>query len=134
VADFKAQLKRLLLASQAISYRVRQESRKLSCPHPDYLKASVTLPAEWLGKHAIAKDRAIKAFPGLDPDLTNFVVAMHIVDGFSNIPGLVGADPAQWKLEMVPIPIISWVNDAVLSDFLAAYSVPKNSSAPSPAE
>ncbi len=132
MVDLTANLKRLVLRASQTTYRIRQGSRKLSCPHPDYGKAFIVLPSEWLGKHAGIKDRAFRDFEArLTKDQLNFMVAMLLVEEFGNIPGMEGPDPAQWEMERIPIPILAWVTEVVLSDFSAAYIVPKNSSAPS---
>lgn len=125
-------LERILRRASAASYRVASAPRRLQCPHPDYADAYVVLPAEWLGEHALRKARAEKAAESYENgQMTLLAVALLLVDEAGNIPGLDGNDPSQWKLEKVPIPILVWVQEAVLSDYASAFTLPKAPSSPS---
>ncbi len=113
-------------------YRVRDDQRKLVCPHLDYTHAFIVLPQEWLGEHAIRKDRALQlANEHGSPEISNFAICMSILDDWGNIPGLDEKAPDKWDFNIVPIPIISWVVETVLADFSLAYVVPKALSQPS---
>jgi len=113
-------------------YRVRGDQRKLTCPHPDYPNAFVILPKEWLGEHAIRKDRALQlADEHGSPEISNFAVCMSILDDWGNIPGMDSKDLDKWDFGVTPIPVISWVVETVLTDFSLAYIVPKELSQPS---
>ncbi len=108
------------------SYHVREDQLKLVCPDLDYSHAFIVLPREWLGEHAIRKDRALQlAEEHKSPEISNFAVCMSILDDWGNIPGLDEKEPDKWDFNVVPIRIISWVVETVLADFSLAYIVPK---------
>lgn len=108
-------------------YRVRDDQRKIDCPHPDYPKAFIVLPKEWLGRHAILKDEAMaKSEHYNSPDMTDLAVCLAILDDWGNIPGLEDrANPQSWDFRKVPVPILSWMTKEVLTDLSLAYTVPK---------
>lgn len=115
------------------AYRVRDGQRKIHCLHPDYPGAYMVLPPEWLGLHAIRKDRAVAAASEHgSQDITQLAAALALLDDWGGIPGVTGKDPGQWDLAAVPIPLMSWLVTEALSDFMAAYAVPKASSPPLP--
>lgn len=113
-------------------YRVRVRGRKLTCPHPDYPKAAITLPAEWLGVHAIRREGAIRGSVRFEtPELTELSIALALVDEFENVPGIEGNDPSKWDLEKVPTPILAWLTNTVNADYYASFKLPKAFSPPS---
>ena len=109
------------------TYRVRDEQKKINCPHPDYEHTFIVLPKEWLGEHVIRKDAALEIInkQHKSGDISNFAAAMAIVDDWGNIPGMEKRRPDEWDMAKVPVPIIAWVINEVLEDFAAAYKVPK---------
>jgi len=112
-------------------YRRRPESRRIDCPHPDYRDVYVVLPAEWLGVHAVRRDQAVRAAARhKSDDLTALAIALAIVDDWGGIAGLDGDEPEKWQLDRVPIPVIAWLTDSVMTDFASAYVVPKEQSPP----
>lgn len=114
------------------NYRVRGDQKKITCPHPDYPNAFIVLPKEWLGEHAIRKDRATQlAEEYKSTDIINFAVCMSILDDWGNIPGMDSKELDKWDFGVAPLPIISWVVETVLTDFSLAYIVPKELSQPS---
>ncbi len=122
----------MLAKNKEGGYRVRDDQRKLVCPHPDYSHAFIVLPKEWLGEHAIRKDRALQLVQEHgSPEISNFAVCMSILDDWGNIPGLSEKAVDKWDLGIVPIPVISWVVETVLADFNLAYIVPKELPQPS---
>ena len=113
------------------NYRVRDDQKKITCPHPDYPNAFIVLPKEWLGEHAIRKDRASQlAEEYKSTDIINFAVCMSILDDWGNIPGMDSKDLNEWDFRITPMPLIAWVVEEVLTDFSLAYIVPKESSQP----
>ncbi len=116
----------ILAKNKEGNYRVRDDQLKLTCPDPDYPNAFIVLPREWLGEHAIRKDRALQlAKEHGSQEISNFAVCMSILDDWGNIPGLDEKAPDKWDFNVVPIRLITWVVETVLSDFGLAYTVPK---------
>ena len=114
------------------NYRVREDQKKLTCPDPDYPNAFIILPREWLGEHAIRKDRALQLVEKHgSPEISNFAVCMSILDDWGNIPGIDEKNVDKWDFNITPIRIITWVVETVLADFTLAYIVPKESLPPS---
>ncbi len=105
-------------------------SQRLDSPIPQHADAWIELPDEWLGKHATRRDEAVESAneQGLSGTLGNFAVSLALLDNWS-LPGLNG--PAdKWDFEKLPLSIITWVNGATITPFLAASSFPLLSSMP----
>lgn len=110
------------------NYRVRDDQRRVDCPHPDFQDAFLILPKEWLGEHAIRKDKATALAESIgSDDITNFAICMAIIDDWGNIPGMDSKELSDWDFNIVPIPIMQWIVETVLTDFLGAFIVPKAS-------
>lgn len=107
--------------------------RRLDCPVSGHTDAYVILPEEWLGKHAMRRDEALRASAEYkNLELTNCAIAMALCEGWENIPGIEGNDPTQWDLAETPLSIIAWLADGVIGDFNKSFVISKNSSEPSP--
>lgn len=108
-------------------------SRVLKCDRKGYEKVKVFLPDEWLGKHAVIRDQTMQAANKVYPQnamFLNICVVLALIEKIEGITGLDGP-PSEWNLEDVPLPILSWLEDEVLGDFLAAFESKKMSSLPS---
>jgi hypothetical protein len=109
--------------------------RRIDCTVPNHQEVYVILPDEWLGKHALKRDEALKAIQAISVDsleLRNAVMALCLVEDWGGIPGLEGKDPEQWQVENLPLSVITWMTTVVIGDFNDAFRVPKNSYEPSP--
>jgi hypothetical protein len=97
-------------------------SRKIDCPFIE--GAFISLPDEWLGKHAARRDEAISQSreKKLPDSLARFASAMALLDDWS-LPGLTG-NPENWDLLCVPLNIIGWVSLEVLGDFFGCLNSP----------
>ncbi len=94
--------------------------------------AYVDIPDEWLGRHALKRDEAIRfTIPFNNMELTNLVIALLMVEDKGNIPGIAGNDPSKWDITETPLSLIAWLTDAVITDFNQSLHVRKNSSSPS---
>jgi len=110
------------------TWRKRDKSKRVLCPHPDYLDACIILPPEWLGSHIRRRDEVVSAIGKQGAaELYNLAIALAIADGWENIPGIEGEDPVEWDLEKTPVQLISWIGETVLEDFARSFEVPKNS-------
>lgn len=99
--------------------------RKIDCPFVE--GAYIVLPDEWLGEHVQRRDQARKNAEKLDsPTLETFAVSMALLEDWHGLPGLEG-NPDKWDFAKVKIQVIAWVLGVVMSDFNAAWEVPKNS-------
>ena len=88
----------------------------------------VVLPPLWLGQHAKRRDEALAKGSGAGQIglALNFAVAIALLDDW-RLPeesGLAG-NPAGWEIDTVSLPFMSWISDAVLSDFGACFDVKK---------
>jgi len=103
-------------------------SQRLDSPIPQHAEAWIELPDEWLGKHAALRDEAVESAneQGLGGTLGNFAVSLALLDNWS-LPGLNGP-PEKWDFESLPLSIITWVNGATITPFLAASTFPQLSS------
>ena len=118
--------------SPSLGHGVDPMGRRKDCPLPDLEKAFVILPDEWFGIHAVRRDQAVNEFAKYESQtLLYFGIALALVDDWGGIPGLEGK-PEKWDFTKLPLEVIAWVNDVVLSDFNMAFIVPKNSLSPSP--
>ena len=106
--------------------------RVVGCPFERWAKASITLPDEWLGQHAQIRDEAIESAQKneLNATLTQFAISLALLDDWKNIPGIDGP-PEQWDFKAIPLEMIAWISQAVLTPFSACFEVPKVSSSPS---
>jgi len=101
---------------------------RVEYPNGDYPDTVVVLPKEWRGEHCQKRDAALIASKEYKSvELTNLCVALHLADGFENIPGIEGDDPAKWNLGKTPLKIITWLSEVVNGSFSSDYDVPKNS-------
>lgn len=106
--------------------------RRFDCPLPDYPTAHITLPGEWLGRHWLRRDEAVRmAEKYKHQDFTRLVVTLALADSF-DLPGL-GADPQAWDLQQMPLGVLQWLLQVVYPDLAASFAecftIPK---APSP--
>lgn len=109
--------------------------RRFDCPVEGHTSAYVVLPDEWLGKHALRRDDALKAISNLENktvELSNAIMAVCLADEWDGIPGLEGNDPDGWRVEETPLVLLNWLAQVVIADFNASFIVPKNSSEPLP--
>lgn len=98
-------------------------------PDPDLVNAFVVLPPRWLGEHAKRRDEAIEAARKYNSEtFTSFAVSLALCENW-NLPGLDGK-PEAWDFSKLPLQLIAWVNDEVLSDFGRCFIVPKGLSQP----
>lgn len=101
-------------------------SRRLEYPGAEHAGAWVELPDEWRGEHLLRRNQAVAAAAHYqDETITVAAISLAIADGWGGIPGLEGADPAQWNFELVPISLLRWMEAVVWLDFLGAFAVPK---------
>jgi len=106
---------------------------KVFCPHPDYKKAYIVLPKEWTGDHIIRRNAILVQIVDQEvrqSEAINAAIAIVLVDDWGGIQGMESKDPGEWDLRKVPLPVLAWLSDVVLNDFLSSFSVPKNLSAP----
>ena len=101
----------------------------VGCPFEKWENASITLPDEWLGQHAQIRDEAVESAikRELNTTLTQFAIALALLDDWKHIPGIDGP-PEKWDLEKIPLEMIAWISQAVLTPFSACFEVPKVSS------
>ena len=72
---------------------------RVEYPNDDFPDTVVILPKHWLGEHCQKRDVALlvsKEYKSVE--LTNLCISLMIADGFENIPGVEGEDPAKWDL------------------------------------
>jgi hypothetical protein len=94
--------------------------------------AHVTLPAEWLGEHFMARDVAVAAAEHFNSlQITRACVALCLADEWGGIPGLTGSNPAAWEFGKVPAILLIWLERTVVDDFAQVYAIPKASAEPS---
>lgn len=109
-------------------------ARRVKCPLPAYKDAWVELPPEWLGEHLLKRDQAVRASLKLNnSEITMAAISLCIVEDWGGIPGLTGKDPAGWDFTKVPLPLLTWLEQAVFDSFKQAFSIPKASSSSPPA-
>lgn len=95
--------------------------------------AQITVPPEWLGEHLLRRDAAQAAAARFKNDrITVAAVALAILDGWENIPGIEGDDPAAWHFEKVPNAILCWLEVVVWNSFMESFVIPKASASPLP--
>ena len=107
---------------------MKKEPRRIDYPDQEDYKAWVILPAEWLGEHAVTREKIIaqsEAFQHVE--LLNAAIALAVVDDYGGIPGFEGADPEKWEPAKCPLRLLTWLTREVIEDFAEAYAVPKNS-------
>lgn len=97
---------------------------RIDCPFPKWQGAYVSLPDEWLGKHAAKYDEAIAKSEGLPVSLRNFAAALALLDDWQ-IPGVPSNLTAGVNFAELPLPLISWVTQAVFASYNACFVVPK---------
>ena len=85
----------------------------------------ITMPDEWLGKHARRHDEAADKSKGLPSTWRDFTVAMALLDDW-HLPGL-PKNPEQWEIEIVSLPVMAWVKMTVLASYYACFDIAKNS-------
>jgi hypothetical protein len=100
----------------------------LTCP--DFNDVTITIPDEWLGRHAMRHEQAQDSGKEMPAILRDFAVVMALLDDW-NIPHM-PANPDEWDIEKVPIRVMVWAREVVFKSFYKAFEVPKNSSAPLP--
>jgi len=109
------------------------EEGKTFCPHPDYAEMYVVLPNEWTAEHLIKRNAVLNAVVDQEvrqSEAINAAIAIVLVDEWDGIPWIKGDDPKDWELRKIPLPVLTWLTQVVLEDFLSAFRVPKNVSAP----
>jgi len=101
---------------------------RIKYPGSEFPDAAVIVPKHWLGKHCQKRDEALLAAKDYkNVEITNLSIALHLVEGYENIPGVEGDDPTKWDLTETPLLIISWLSEVVIGSFQKDYDVPKNS-------
>lgn len=105
-------------------------SRVIQCTRKGYEHVSVSLPDEWKGKHATAKDKAmreaLKVYPD-NPLFVNIAISLTLAESVNGVPELEGS-PADWDFAEAPITVISWLEEVVNEDFLSAFKSERMSS------
>lgn len=83
-------------------------------------------PAEWMGEHALVRDRAVKSAGDQlgTSDLLTFSVSLALAHDW-RLPGLEG-NPDKWDFSQLNLRIITWVNHVIFEDFQRCYQIPKN--------
>lgn len=110
-------------------------SRIIPCPIPGYNHIDqesgpvywVALPDKWLGLHSVKRQAAYDALQKrgvTDQTIVNFAIAIALLDDWA-LPGVSGNRDA-WDLEQIGLPVMGWVSDTVLTEFLACFDVKKN--------
>ena len=105
-------------------------SRVIKCNRKGYEHVSVSLPDEWKGKHAVAKDNAIREGAKAHPDsplFVNICVALTLAESIEGVPELEGS-PDQWDIAEAPIAVITWLEETVNEDFLSTFKSERMSS------
>ena len=101
---------------------------RINYPNDDFPDTVVIVPKHWLGEHCQKRDAALLVSKEYkSAELVNLCISLMIADGFENIPGIEGDDPAKWNLGKTPLKIITWLSDVVNGSFSSDYDVPKNS-------
>jgi len=101
---------------------------RINYPNDDFPDTVVIVPKHWLGEHCQKRDAALLVSKEYkSAELVNLCISLMIADGFENIPGIEGDDPAKWNLGKTPLKIITWLSDVVNGSFSSDYEVPKNS-------
>jgi len=105
----------------------RSAPERIHCHIKGYEDNYVVLPKEWLGKHLIKRDEIVAGMRGTpledNEDMRRLAISLGLVDDI-HIPDLVG-EGLEMDITSVPLPVLSWIVDAVFADFLAATFVPK---------
>jgi len=98
-------------------------ARRFDCPYSE--GHWIELPDEWLGKHALEREKADKANQdnGLTGELAEFSICLVLSENF-RLPGLEGK-PENWDFGQMPLAVIAWVTALVSVGFNKAYAVPK---------
>lgn len=105
-------------------------SRVIKCDRKGYEHVSVSLPDEWKGKHATAKDKALREAVKIYPDnplFINIAISLTLAESIDGVPELEGS-PDQWDIAEAPIAVISWLEEVVNEDFLEAFKSTRMSS------
>ena len=101
---------------------------RINYPNDDFPDTVVIVPKHWLGEHCQKRDAALLVSKEYkSAELVNLCISLMIADGFENIPGIEGDDPAKWNLGKTPLKIITWLSAVVNGSFSSDYEVPKNS-------
>lgn len=104
----------------------RDAPKRIDCPIKGYEKNYVILPKEWIGEHLLKRDEIVK---GLEEkhrdseDMRRLAISLGLAEKI-HIPAM-GKNPEDWDITKVPLPVLSWLVDAVFGDFIAATFVPK---------
>lgn len=104
-------------------YRKRDGLTRIYCPHQDYDEYWVEVPEEWTIEHQI---RYQEAFTGvlaeeLPGSIAEVAGALALCEDFY-LPNDVTPEDMS-SLYRVPTPVLTWLRDEVISDYLASWNI-----------